>query len=447
VKRRDVLAAAGGTTGVLLMAACGGGPGANGGGGAGPSTQAAVPEKLVWSTFRGGGESGRWRTTQIERFQAKFPRTKIDLQVLTQDYPKQFSLAAAGSLGDVYAWDPSHWVFYDAINRRVIRPIDDYIKRDKYDLNQFYKPFVDYQKWDGKTWGLPSWGWTGHDGLLYNTELAQQAGVTVPDQKSPQWTMNTLYDIVVKLNRLLSPSGGFGLSTTLPGAIAVTIFTRVANSDNLSPDGKRSLLLEAKNKEALRWVYDLAHKEKAVATPGRFEGPLDPLFLNGKLAMEQAGSLTVFNRNKANAGGLLKFKSLLFPKRQDGKRPSQLRGGTWNVGVESAGARSPDYAWELIKLITDRDGALMLNTVGGEGALVRPDIMTDTYFSDPNFRVYLENFENSMVHVVPANFRGQEFETTVNDSGLPWYRGDVGHEDGLKTWNEEIQKKLDQPAV
>lgn len=445
--RRDVLLGLAGSVSVLALAACGALSATDSAGQAGPPRSGAAPEKIVWSTFRGGGEGGKWRETQIARFQAKFPHTKVDLQVLTQDYPKQFSLAAAGTLGDVYAWDPSHWVFYDAINRGTVRPIDDYVKRDKYDLAQFYKPFVEYQKWDGKLWGLPSWGWTGHDGLLYNTDLAQQAGVTFPDHRSPQWTMQTLYEIVVKLNRLVSPSGGFGLSTTLPGAIALTIFCRVANGDNLSPDGKKSLLLEAKNKDALRWVYDLAHKEKAVATPGRFEGNLGDLFLNGKLAMEQAGSLSVFNRNKANSGGLLKFKAALFPKRQDGKRPSQLRGGTWNVGVESAGARSPDFAWEFIKLITDREGALSLNVVGGEGALVRPDIMSDEYFADPNFKVYLENFDNAMGHVVPANFRGQEFEATVNTHGLPWYKGELSHEDGLRSWNEEIQKKLDQPAL
>jgi len=438
-----LMGAAGGGLATVL-AACGApqSPSTGTAGGAG-----GAPEKIVWSTFRGGADGGKWRQMQIDRYQAKFPRTKVDLQVLTQDYPKQFALAAAGSLGDVYAWDPSHWVFYDAINRRVIRPVDEYLKRDKFDLGQFYKPFNEYQRWDGKTWGLPSWGWTGHDGLLYNTELAQQAGVTFPDPKSAQWTMQSLYDIVVRLNRLVSPAGGFALSTTLPGAIAVTIFCRAGNGDNLSADGKKSLLLDAKNKEAMRWVYDLAHKEKAVATPGRYEGNVGDLFMNGKVAMEQAGSLSVFTRNKANTGGQLKFKSVLFPKRQDGKRPSQLRGGTWNVGVESAGTRSPDAAWELIKLITDREGALTLNTIGGEGALVRPDIMTDAYFADPNFKVYLENFENAMVHIVPSNFRGQEFETTVNDSGLPWYKGEVGMDDGLRTWNEAIQRVLDQPAV
>ena len=35
--------------------------------------------------------------------------------------------------------------------------------------------------------------------------------------------------------------------------------------------------------------------------------------------------------NRANTGGTLKFKTQLLPKRKDGRRPSQLRGGTWNI--------------------------------------------------------------------------------------------------------------------
>ena len=426
--------------GVLTaLAACG--RGGEGDPGAAPPP-AAAPERIVWSTFRGGAENGRWRQMQIERFQDRFPRTRVDLQTLTRDYPKQYTLAAAGSLGDVYAWDPSHWVFQQAIRRGLLRPIDEYLKRDKFDLGQFYKQFIEIQRADGRLYGLPSWGWTGQDGFLFNVALFEQAGVPLPDYRSPQWTRTALYDTVVKLNTYLTANSGFGLTTTLPGFIGLTILCRAFDSDNLSPDGKRSLLLEPGAREGMRWVYDLAHKERAVAVPGRFEGDL---FLNGKLGLEMAGSLSVFNRNKQNKDGQLRFRAGLFPKRKDGRRPNWLGGGTWNVGTAAAGARSPDAAWELIKLLTDREGVLTINTIGGEGALVRPDIMSDAYFSDPNFKVYLENFDAPMPHVVPANSRGVEYERAVLDGGTPWYRGEVGFEDGLRTWSQGIQQALDLP--
>src|SRR5262245_26745094 len=38
------------------------------GGSAGAGPLPAAPETLVWSTFRGGAEGGRWRELQMQRF-------------------------------------------------------------------------------------------------------------------------------------------------------------------------------------------------------------------------------------------------------------------------------------------------------------------------------------------------------------------------------------------
>jgi multiple sugar transport system substrate-binding protein len=452
--RRRLLAAGATAFGAVLAGACGAGTQTSTGTGSTQAGQSGGSRSLAaatlgWDTFRGFTPATEWPRMMTESFQAKFPNVKVDARAIGLDagnqqsaYPKMLAMLQAGTLGEVHAWDPSHWQLYQAVKRNIIRPIDEFVARDKFDLKQYYAPFIEYQKWQGKLWGLPSWGWTGNDGILYNTELARQAGVTFPDQNSPDWTMNKLYEIAVKMGRFAERAGGFGLRTTLPGTAGVTVLARAFNSDNLSPDGKKSTLMDAAPKEAMKWAYDLAHKEKVVAIPGTYEG--DP-FLAGTLGIDHQGSLTVFNVNRANANGLLKFKAQLFPKRKDGKRPSQLRGGTWNI--LGPGNKLPDHAWEFIKHITSREGALLFNTDGGNQAQVRPDIMDDKYFQDPNFKVYLENFENAMVHVVPANLRGTEFETAYNEKGPTWYKGEVGFEDGLKVWNDEVQRVLDQPEV
>jgi multiple sugar transport system substrate-binding protein len=452
--RRRVLGIMAAGVPAAVLAACGSqaqqtaAPGAQTGG-----ARSLPPATIGWDTFRGFTPATEWPQKMVDTFQAKHPNIKVEARPIALEggnqqsaYPKMLAMAAAGTLGEVHAWDPSHWQLYQAIRKNIIRPIDPYVARDKFDLNQFYKPFIEYQKWEGKTWGLPSWGWTGQDGLLYNTELAQQAGVTFPASTSADWNFNKIYEIVVKVGKFVERTGGFGLATTLPGSAGVTIITRAFDGDNLSPDGKKSTLLDARSREAMRWAFDLANKERVVAVPGTgtFEGSTQNLFVNGKLGMTQEGSLGVFNVNRANQnqGGSLKFKAQPFPKRRDGKRPSQLRGGTWNLAQT---AKFPDHGWEFLKHITDREGVLLFNTIGGNGALTRPDIMNDQYFQDPNFRVYLENFENSMVHIVPANFRGTEFEGAFGRFGTPWYRGEVGFEDGLTQWNNELQRILDQP--
>ena len=411
----------------------------------GPKT--LPPAKIGWDTFR-GGPNGAWAEEMVKTFQDKNPGVIVEYRAIALDngnqqsaYPKMLAAASAGTLGEVHAWDPSHWQMQQAIRRGIIQPLDQMVARDKYDLGQFYKPFIDYQKWEGKLWGLPSWGWTGHDGLLYNTELMQAAGVTVPAPNTPDWNMDRLYEIAVKAGKFAERTKGYGLRTTMPAAISATIWTRAFNGDNLSDDGKKSTLLTPESKTAMRWIYDLATKERVVALPGAYEG--DP-FLSGILAMDQQGSLGVFNANKSNQEGILKFKAQLLPKRKDGKRPSQLRGGTWNVAKEN---KYPDHSWAFVQHITSREGTLKFNTIGGNGALVRPDIMNDDYFKDPNFKVFLENFENAMPAITPANFRGTEFEAAFPQFGTPWYKGEVGFEDGLTTLNTEVQKILDMDPI
>jgi hypothetical protein len=80
-------------------------------------TVAGAPETLVVHVPGGRGAGGRCRCSAFS-----LPKTKVDLQVLTQDYPKQFALAPPARWAT--CTPILHWVFYDAINKRVIRPID-----------------------------------------------------------------------------------------------------------------------------------------------------------------------------------------------------------------------------------------------------------------------------------------------------------------------------------
>ena len=407
--------------------------------------------KIAWETFRGG--DGTWPELMIKTFKEKFPNVTVEYRPIALDggnqqsaYPKMLAAAQAGSLGDLHAWDPSHWQMYQAAKRKIIAPIDDLIARDKYDLAQFFKPFIDYQKWQGKTWGLPSWGWTGQDGFLYNTQLLEAAGVKLPDPKSADWTMAKLYEIVVQVGRYMQKTNGFGLVTTLPSSPGTTTFTRAFNGDKFSEDGKKAILTEPAAKEAMRWAYDLSNKEKVIAHAENMPKDMsaDQMFVSGQIGITHQGSLGVFNINKLNKDGALKFQSVLFPKRKDGKRPSELRGGTWNI---NAATKSTDQTWEFLKHIVSKDGALAFNTMSGNQANVRPDIMKDKYFADPNFQNYLENFEGAMVHIIPSNLRGMELDPVFAEKGNPWYFGKVGFEDGLKAWNDELQRILDQPEL
>ena len=355
-----------------------------------------------------------------------------------------YAMYASGTLGDVFAFDPSHWEFYRAVPKGLLRPIDDFVKDDKYDLGQFYAPFIEMQKWQGKLWGLPSWGWSGQDGWIYNEVQLGEAGIKPPDHNSPEWTMDAMRDMAKKLTKM--GAGGaydrYGTSLAL-GAAGATVYVRAYDNPDFY-DGKKSLILDPNVLKGFKWVQDMAQTDKSVALPGAFQGSSVDLMASGKLSTLQGGSLNVFNVQKViKDEKAVVVRAALFPKRKDGKRPSQMRGGTWNIGSKS---KSPEAGWKFIQTLSNREGTLKFNTIGGNGALVRPDVMDDPYFSHPGFRPYLENLLTAIPATVPENGRGTEFKQTINQSWAETFLGKVDFENGMKKLHEAVQKVLDKPS-
>ncbi len=415
---------------------------------AAPAKPAAAGGKIIWDTFRGIGTP--WPDDRAKAFSDANSGWSVEVRPIPipgsqQDaYPKMYAMFASGNLGDVFAFDPAHWEFYRAVPKGLIRALDDYISQDRFDLNQFYAPFIEYQKYQGKQWGLPSWGWSGQDGFIYNQVAFQEAGIKDIDYNSPDWTMDSIRELVKKLTKM--GSGGaydrYGATLAL-GAAGATIYARAFdNTDFYEP--KKSLILDPQVSKSFKWVQDMAQTDKSVALPGSFQGSADDLFASGKLAIIQGGSLNVFNAVKAiKDPKLAVVKSALFPKRKDGKRPSQLRGGTWNVGAKS---KSPEAAWKFLQVLTNKEGALKFNTIGGNGALVRPDIMDDPYFKEPAFKPFRENLLTALPAVIPGNGRGTEFEQTISQSWGELYLGKIDFDAGIKKLNDAVQRVLDKPG-
>src|SRR5579884_2741032 len=166
----------------------------------GAAPQAAAPAKstapvnLIWDTFRGVGTP--YPDAVIKPFQAKFPNVTIEFRPLptsqTDSYPKLYSMWAAGNIGDLYSFDPVDYEFYRAMPQGLCKALDDYIAAEKFDPKQFYDPYWELQKFQGKVWGLPAWGHPGDGGYVFNQLALDDAGVKLPEYTSPEWTMDNL---------------------------------------------------------------------------------------------------------------------------------------------------------------------------------------------------------------------------------------------------------------
>jgi ABC-type glycerol-3-phosphate transport system substrate-binding protein len=169
--------------------------------------------------------------------------------------------------------------------------------------------------------------------------------------------------------------------------------------------------------------------------------------LDNKLVIMWGGSLNVRNfkmgikdATKAEAAqGLL-------PTRKDGKFPSQIRGGTWNILKTSP---NQAVAYQFIKHITTLDGCLGFNLVGGQGAFVRPDVVDALIKKDAVHEWFIPNLQNGIAANAPANSRGKEY----TDACVNWAtkmmdpKENISFEKGLQDLHDNIQKVLDmEPA-
>ncbi|NLG49715.1 MAG: extracellular solute-binding protein, partial [Chloroflexi bacterium] len=97
---------------------------------------ASLKGKIIWDTFRTPGTG--WNEERCASFMDRYPNTEVEFRPIVvsgqEAYGKMYAQYAAGDLGDVCAFDPSHFQFWRAIDKKVIIPIDDLIAAENLDL-------------------------------------------------------------------------------------------------------------------------------------------------------------------------------------------------------------------------------------------------------------------------------------------------------------------------
>ncbi|MBM3188987.1 MAG: extracellular solute-binding protein, partial [Chloroflexi bacterium] len=311
---------------------------------------AALTGKLVWDTFRQPGTG--WNEERITTFKDIYPNVEVEFRpaivAAQQDaYGKWYAMYAAGDLGDITQFDPSHYHFWRAIDKGMVLPITEFINEEGLDLKQWFDAFMEMQFYKGDYYGLPSWGWTGYDCLVTNFLHFKEAGLEPPNPTGHDYSMDQIAQWARDFYKAGKGPGEverYGISLNY-GDAGVTVLTRAFGGDLINAEGTKCLLLEEKSAQAMRWAYQLAVEEKITPAPGELSSGDQGAWAAGKLTMYHCGSLCVINANKAITDETLaEIGQVLFPIREDGKVPSQLRGGTWDI---TSTTKYPRAAYEF----------------------------------------------------------------------------------------------------
>jgi multiple sugar transport system substrate-binding protein len=382
--RRRALSTAGAAgLGTVVAAACApqGGSGAPAGGaGTGSDLSKRPPVSIeFWGDPPQTGSNAR--TDQIDAWNAKYPNLKVTFG--TARTTGQGVEAVAAILAAVAAGSPPDLVDFDRFQttaftvKGVWQPLDDLMKRDRFDTGRFAPLIVPEAKGlDGKWYAMIRS--TDNRLLYWNKDLFQEAGL---DPEKPPATWDELRQFAIRLTKRGGPTGlsQVGFLTEF-GQAHYHLFAWQSGGGFQDAAGKKGTLPLGPNQEALQWMADLVKDTGGwqAIEAFRTSGPngtwgtnaQDPFLINQVAMVYQTNNtITSISRFRAD----MRFGAAQPPLKKAGDKPLTWSGGFgYNMIKDS---RKQDTAWEFMKWLVSEEGW----SVANEGDLGRAKALGNTF--------------------------------------------------------------------
>jgi multiple sugar transport system substrate-binding protein len=298
----------------------------------------------------------------------------------------------------------------------VVKPLDEYIEKDKLDLSQYIEGRVNAYNIDGKQYALPK----GLDTVFvaYNKELFDRYGVEYPQEG---WTWDDMRTIAAQLRDKIREAGGaeYPIVMELDDQPSWMNFVVQNGGNYISEDGKTTGMGMDESVEAIQNMVDLMNEELMAPYTVLSETKGTDLFVSGQGGLVFIGSWKASVLESSTLGadsniGLIQMPAL------NGSNSSVLGGLGYCL---SASSKHPKEAWELIKYITSEE-SLYNEAVNGI------DIPAHAKAQEG----YVKNFKNLDAQVI--------LDASV--TGFPYQSN--GNFEWTSYVNDAVQKALSQIA-
>lgn len=448
--RRSVIAAGWGVAGsVVGLTRCGAGTAAGPGGADGAAGVPALRRARVTLRLnaRAGSDEALWQHL-APSFAAQFPNVGVEVETFpgsfTEYLQKVTVLAASGQLGDVLYNTTTSGLFDVLVAAKLLRPIDDLVRADKYDLKVFYRAGTDLLTREGKLYGLPNTCQPGSVVVYFNKEMLQRDGAMLPSWET------TPDEVVAAARRVTKPAGAGDVWGYVPDLSPTGVLATIQAFGGrwLSKDGKRSELNTPSTRQALTYVADLMHRHKVAPPPGTtLTGGARTAFLAGKVGM------LVGSTGDANVLALATDVSIgatLLPRVRRDLPRGIMRVDAWSV---TTGAKAPREAWEVCKFIAGPEGSLLrADVAGGSGTLgCTPAAWTNPEVARKRGELqgaYVRALNEAEVNILAANYRNDEYQQLMGQKLTPLWAGETQVTDALMLdLHQAVQVVLEKPPA
>ena len=322
----------------------------------------------------------------IPAFEKQHPKIKIHLISTLGDTgfeAKLLTLIAGDIAPDVIRVTQLNFPYF--ATKDMLLDVNPLIKNDpEFDIHDYFERITDGMRYQGKLLGLPSDFSTIV--LFYNKRLFDEYGVPYPDET---WDYKKFLWAARKLTRDTDGDGvtdQFGFANA-PRYNRWPGWVWVFGGDLFTPDVKRCTMDDPKSIEGFKFYVDLSTKYKVSPTTAESAGrDYEELFLAERIAMI-ADSRYIYKRF---ADGV-SFPWDIAPMPKGECRATTYIWGGYSILKSS---KHPKEAWEFLKFLSDREGAL-LNTKAGNALpahkqVAVSEVMHRSGVSPPHDRIFLD---------------------------------------------------------
>lgn len=284
-------------------------------------------------------------------FAEKFtPETGIKVEydtITTAFHEKMWTRIAAHDPYDVITFNVDSLREY--VEKGALMPLNDFIERDKFDIEDFYPSIVERWTVDGKIYGISNEMAGFH--FYYNKDLFEEAGLALP---TDEWTWDEFLEAAKKLTKDIDGDGrtdqwGFGTDVAWshdlwPGLNGAFIFNKEVT---------KCLYDDPRVIEAFQFFQDLTYKYKVAPTPevvATATGTVYSFFVDKKIAMLNGGGWGVgFLRSEEPE---FEWDVVLGPR---GPSATEIYIPTFSAGwVIPKEAEDPEASWEALKFYASK---------------------------------------------------------------------------------------------
>jgi multiple sugar transport system substrate-binding protein len=319
----------------------------------------------------------------ISDFEAQNPNIKVRaINLPYAEVLNQITIgSASGTLSDVVGIEPN-WL-YDMIKQNMVEPLDAYIAKDNYDLNQIASILIlNNQKWifPVTTFLYP---------VYYNVDYFNAAGLTTPPKN---WSEFVEYAQKLTVESKNQYGWVIPLSLSAPNGVKNEILAWAWAGGNYYLRNNLPNLETPAIRAAINHVTTLYNNRSVV--PGsltKVEQEKVEDFASGRAAM-MISSMAHINLMKTRNPNL-KFDIFQVPVPDGYTGKPGLSMASWTVGIAKPG-KNKEAAWALVKHLLDRDQNSFISSnanafPGNKNS--RPDFVS----ADPLFAKAFDMYQKS----------------------------------------------------